>query len=88
MAQVIKPLSNTISIITLNGTGNTVFNAKVVYVFNRGNQHEIINFRHANNKLIGNIPIQHGTYLVVQKDPDDKVSGNNLIATSIAWPRS
>jgi hypothetical protein len=57
-------------------------------VFNRGNQHEIINFRNANNKLIGNIPIQHGTYLVVQKDPDDKVSGNNLIATSIAWPRS
>jgi hypothetical protein len=84
MSQVYKPLSNTISIVG-NG-GNTVYGAKFVFVHNRGNQYEIINFRHANNVLIGNLPIEHGTYLVVRKDPDDKVSGNNLIATSIAMP--
>lgn len=84
MAQVYKPLSNTISIVGNNG--NTVYSAKFVYVFNRGNQYEIINYRHGNNVLIGTIPIQHGTYLVVRKDPNDKLSGNNLIATSIAMP--
>jgi hypothetical protein len=83
VAQVIRPLSNTIPI----PTANTVYGGKVLYVFNRGNQPEIINFRHANNFLIGNIPIEHGTYLIVQKESDDKISGNNLIATSIAWPK-
>ena len=82
MSQVYKPLSNTIAITT----ANTVYGAKFVFVHNRGNQYEIINFRHANNVLIGNLPIEHGTYLVVRKDPDDKLSGNNIIATSIAMP--
>jgi hypothetical protein len=86
MAQVIKPLSNTISIMVSNG-GNTVYKASVVHVHNRGNQYEIINVRHANNVLIANLPIEHGTYLHISKDPDDKVSGNNLVATSIAWPK-
>jgi hypothetical protein len=83
MAQVIKPLSNTIPITT----ASTVYAGKVIYVYNRGNQPEIINFTHANNVLIGNIPIEHGTYLIVNKESDDKVSGNNLIAVSIAWPK-
>ena len=85
MAQVIRPLSITIPI---NGNnGNTVFDGRVLYIFNRGNQPEVINFKHANNVVIGNLTIEHGTYLIVQKDSDDKVSGNNLIATSIAWPK-
>lgn len=84
MSQVYKPLSNTISIAS-NG-GNTVYGAKFAMIYNRGNQYELIILRHANNVLIGNLPIEHGTYLVLRKNPDDKLSGNNLIATSIAMP--
>ena len=83
MAQVIRPLSNTISVLT----PSNVYGAKVVLVHNRGNQYEIVNVTHANNVLIGNIPIEHGTYHFLQKDSDDKVSGNNIVAVSIAWPK-
>ena len=70
----------------MGNSGNTVYAAKFAMIYNRGNQYELIILRYANNVLIGNLPIQHGTYLVVRKDPDDKLSGNNLIATSIAMP--
>ena len=85
MAQVIRPLSNTISI--MGNSGNTVYGAKIVMVHNRGNQYEIVNVKHANNVLIGNIPIEHGAYHFLQKDSDDKISGNNIVAVSIAWPK-
>ena len=59
----------------------------LIHIGNQSNQNANVIFKYANGTQYATISINHDNSIIVQKDATDTLTGNNCVATSIAWPK-
>jgi len=83
MSQVIRPLSNAVSI----STANSVANGTIIHITNQSNQSANIVFKYANGVQYVSIGLNHDSSIILTKAASDTLTGDTCVATSIAWPK-